>query len=349
MKRITGKIVSILLGVAAIALLGITPAAASATATISASPASGSKTVGTSFNIAIVVDGGGQSFTSFSATVSTTNLTVLSLTKGSSVTQWITQPKLESGVASLSFSGAVSGSATSVTVYTLSVQGTSTGAAAITISNGSVKTTDGYTVTNIFSSSTSGSYTIAAAATTPAPTTTPKTTTPKTTTTPPKTTTTPTPTTTTPTVTTPAPVVPTTTTVVAKITLPDGTAAVGATVSLSSITGTKTTDSEGLALFSSVAPGTYTLSASTPDYFGSKDITITIDSAVNSVALELAKKPISKTVLYEIGGGVAALLAIIIFIIVIVRITRIGKNEPEQTNNIHTPVPPSILPPSQGV
>lgn len=159
MKKTIRIKMSILLVAMAMLCINITPAAAAATATISASPGSGTKTVGTSFNVTIQVNGGGQNFTSFSANVSTSNLTIISLTKGSSVRQWTTEPSS----SSLNFSGAVSGSTSSVTVYVLSVKGKAAGKASISISNGSVGSTDGYTVTNILSSSNGASYDIAAA------------------------------------------------------------------------------------------------------------------------------------------------------------------------------------------
>ncbi|MCX6810460.1 MAG: Ig-like domain-containing protein [Candidatus Berkelbacteria bacterium] len=167
MKRITAIITSALLVAATVFCLNISPANAAATATISASPGSGAKTTGVSFNVTISVNGGGQNFTSFGASVATTNLTIVSLTKGSSVEKWTTEPS----TGSLNFFGAVSGSKGSVTAYTLKVKGKKAGKAYISISGGSVKSTDGYSVTDIFSSSSGGSYTIADAPAAPAATT----------------------------------------------------------------------------------------------------------------------------------------------------------------------------------
>jgi hypothetical protein len=127
------------------------------TATISATTsASDSQEIGQEFSVSIVVDGGGQSFTSFGASVSTSNLTVVSLTKGGSVSNWTTEPS----ASSLNFFGAVAGQTSNVTVYTIVVKGQNAGAASITISNGAVKSTDGYTITDIFGSAGNGSYTI---------------------------------------------------------------------------------------------------------------------------------------------------------------------------------------------
>ena len=126
-----------------------------ATATISVSPASGQHNVGEEFDASITINGGGQNFTSFSANVAVTNLTIISLTEGP-VTQWTTKPS--SG--SLSFAGGVAGQTNSIKVYTIRVKGDQAGSAGITISGGSVKQTDGYSITDIFSAASGGSFTI---------------------------------------------------------------------------------------------------------------------------------------------------------------------------------------------
>ncbi|MFA5926547.1 MAG: hypothetical protein WCT32_04775 [Patescibacteria group bacterium] len=167
MKKITQIIFALLITLAAAS--HASPARAGS-ASISVSPASGTKTVGQQFDVSLVVNGGGQNFTTFGASVSVDNLTVVSLTKGSDVAKWTTEPS----ISSLNFFGGVSGSKSSVTAYTMKVKGKKSGAASISITNGSVKATDGYSVTENFSSAVSGSYTIKAASTSSSTSTTTK-------------------------------------------------------------------------------------------------------------------------------------------------------------------------------
>jgi hypothetical protein len=126
------------------------------TASIFANPSSGTHMADQEFVVTIGVDGDGEQFTSFGATVNTTNLTIVSLTKGSSVSQWTTEPN--SG--SLSFFGAVTGSTGNVTVYTLTVKGIASGIAQINITDSLVLQTDGINVVEIPVTPVSGSYTI---------------------------------------------------------------------------------------------------------------------------------------------------------------------------------------------
>lgn len=109
--------------------------AASLTATISASPASGNHRVDEEFDIEIIADGGGQNITSFKANVLVSNLNVISLTQGP-VSLWIANPS----TASLSFYGGVTGTVgvANIIVYTLRVKGIEVGNAGIIITNGHV-------------------------------------------------------------------------------------------------------------------------------------------------------------------------------------------------------------------
>lgn len=136
------------------------PIQAEASATISVSPASGTHEAGEEFIASIVINGGGQQFTSFSANVSVSNATVVSLSEGP-VNQWISRPS----TGSLNFSGGVAGQVASLTVYTITLRGNSAGTAGITVSGGSVRSTDGYTITDILASQSGASYSIEAAPT----------------------------------------------------------------------------------------------------------------------------------------------------------------------------------------
>lgn len=137
-------------------------AKASASATISATPASGSYKIGDTFDVTIGVSGGGQKFTTFGADVSLTNLNVVSLTLNSSVTQCISGASPTA--TSQSFNCSVASEVDSINVYTMKLQATTVGTGAVTIINGAVIQTDGYSSTSIFSSATGATYTVTAAA-----------------------------------------------------------------------------------------------------------------------------------------------------------------------------------------
>lgn len=125
------------------------------TATISLSTPAGSFVAGSEFEVNLVVDGGGQNFTSFSANVETTNLTVSNMTLGP-VSKWTKEPN----ASSLSFFGAVVGQTNNIVVYTMKVKGNNAGPASISVTQGSVKQTDGYTIIEILASQSGGNYTI---------------------------------------------------------------------------------------------------------------------------------------------------------------------------------------------
>ncbi|MFA6963933.1 MAG: Ig-like domain-containing protein [Patescibacteria group bacterium] len=150
---------------AIVAIFGaITPIRAANTATISVSSATGSHTVGEEFSVGIVADGGGQNMSVYKASVSVSNLTVVSLTKGS-VSMCTTDPS----TPSLSFScGSTGDGVGTITVYTLVVKGTNAGTATISLSGGQV-VSSGDEPANILSSVSGGSYTIAAAPVIPDP------------------------------------------------------------------------------------------------------------------------------------------------------------------------------------
>lgn len=143
--------------------------AATLTGTISASPASGSYSVGTPFNVTIVADGGGQAFNAVQSTVTVTGLTVQSVDPGNCNFGAVTQAPTTSDP---SFSAAIlSGSSTNCNTYVLSVVGNSAGNGTIAFSGESM--TAFSDSSEMFKSATNGSYTVAAASPTPTPTSTP--------------------------------------------------------------------------------------------------------------------------------------------------------------------------------
>jgi hypothetical protein len=107
----------------------------------------------------VIVEGAGQNFTSFKATVSTTNLTVTGFTldPGNVIKQWQATPS----ASSLSFFGGVYGqTTTTVTVYTITAKPVATGAASITITGGAIYQTDGFNVTNIMVNQTGATFNV---------------------------------------------------------------------------------------------------------------------------------------------------------------------------------------------
>lgn len=143
-----------------------------ATASISTSPSSGTHAVGEEFNVAIVINGGGQEYTGFSATVGLTNLTATAIavipdpedintSPSGDFASWT--PGGKPTISKLSFSGAVKNSRTeNITLYTLTVKANGAGSASINISNGVVnQVVNGTDLFNIIINPTSsGNYTI---------------------------------------------------------------------------------------------------------------------------------------------------------------------------------------------
>lgn len=115
--------------------------------------------VGEQITASIIVDGGGQDYTSFQANVALTNLNVVSFTIGPSVQQWQTTPS----ASQLNFLGGVYNSTTSpITVYTLVLQAPAAGTASIALSNGAILqvAADNVTVNNILQTTTGATYTV---------------------------------------------------------------------------------------------------------------------------------------------------------------------------------------------
>lgn len=150
----------------------IDPYSNSLSATINTSPAGSSVTVGTSFTVDVSVNGGGQAFNAAQATVAVSaNLSITSLANPSSNACNFTYTQTPT-TTNPSFAGAIlSSSATSCTVYTLTLTPLSAGTGTITFTNGSVKAYSNNG--EILSSVQNGSYTVTAPTPTPTPTNTP--------------------------------------------------------------------------------------------------------------------------------------------------------------------------------
>ncbi len=138
------------------------------TATIKATPGSGSVVTGQTFKVDIVVDGGGQTFNAAQAHLTlSNNLIIQSVTSvpqasGGCNFTYVNQG-LTPTVAHPSFVGAIlSGASARCTAYTLNLQATGTGTGTITIINGSVKSSVDHS--EIFSSSGNASFAIGATA-----------------------------------------------------------------------------------------------------------------------------------------------------------------------------------------
>lgn len=150
-------------------------AAGSPTATIQATPASGTFSVGQQFTVNVVINGGGQTFNAAESAVTvSSNLTVQSLSlvspsSGGCNFTFVNQASTPS-VANPSFAGAIlNGSASQCTLYTLTLQANALGTGTITFANSSVKAY--VDASEILSSVTNGSYSISSL--TPVPTTSP--------------------------------------------------------------------------------------------------------------------------------------------------------------------------------
>lgn len=152
--------------------------------TISASPSSGPYAVGEEFNISIIVSGGGQAYTGFSANISTTNLTVvgmpsvlqeaeteeeLNAVPSGEFLAWTIGGDPHYSPLKLNFTGGVKNSRTAdLTIYTLTVKAPAVGTASINISNGHIyHLNEQSEQIDIIQSMVSGSYTITEATITP--------------------------------------------------------------------------------------------------------------------------------------------------------------------------------------
>ena len=134
---------------------------------ISASPTSGTYSVGQPFTVNIEVVDSGEAFNAASATVQVSNLTingVNNVAQNSCNFNYTVQPTVQSPT----FAGAIfGGSSTGCTVYSMTVTPNGTGAASVTVSNPSIKaSSDNH---EISTGSQTASYTIVSATPTPTP------------------------------------------------------------------------------------------------------------------------------------------------------------------------------------
>lgn len=146
-----------------------TPTPTPAPVVIAVSPSSSNVTVGTPFNVDVVVNGGGQIFNAAQATVSlSSNLTVSSLhnpTANACNLQYTQTPS----ASNTSFAGAIfNGSSTNCKVYSLTIIPSSVGTGTITLTNGAIKSYAD--ASEILTGVTNGTYTITSATPTPLPT-----------------------------------------------------------------------------------------------------------------------------------------------------------------------------------
>lgn len=136
---------------------------------ITVSPSTQNVTAGSSFNVNVVVNGGGQEFNAAQATVNvSSNLTVNNL-HNPTTNACNLQYTLTPSASNPSFAGAIfNGSSTGCTVYTLTLTPVSSGIGTITFTNGAIKSyaNAGEILTGV----TNGTYSIASATPTPLPT-----------------------------------------------------------------------------------------------------------------------------------------------------------------------------------
>lgn len=107
----------------------------------------------------VIVDGDGQTFTSFKANIVLNNLSVVGdLSLGKDVTNWQTQPNS----SSLDFFGGVQGKTNKITVYTLTLKTNTAGPASIVVTDGAIYQvqSDNMTVSDILASQTGANYTV---------------------------------------------------------------------------------------------------------------------------------------------------------------------------------------------
>lgn len=132
------------------------PGAFAGNATIEVSPATNTSPVGSSFQAALVVNGGGAQLNAAAATITlSSNIQVTDLKLGDCGFAFVKTPS----TSDPSFAGAILGGSTpGCTVYTLTLQPTKSGSASLGLSKASVK--EYKTAQELLSSTTDGQYTI---------------------------------------------------------------------------------------------------------------------------------------------------------------------------------------------
>ena len=141
-------------------------------ATLSVSPATGVYTAGQAFTVRVLVNTTGASINAADGTLSfnPNELSVVSVAKGSIFNLWTAEPSFSNTAGSITFSG---GTPTGYkggagTVLSITFRAKAAGQPKVTFTRGSVLAADGLG-TNVLTSMSSGSFTIAAAGVTPEP------------------------------------------------------------------------------------------------------------------------------------------------------------------------------------
>jgi hypothetical protein len=141
-------------------------------ASLSLSPATGVYTAGGTFTARVVVNTAGASINAADGTLSFNpkELTVIGITKGTIFSLWTAEPSYSNSNGSITFSGgSPSGySGSGGTVLTVSFKANAAGSPKVSFTSGSVLAADGKG-TNVLTSMNGGSFTVTAAASTPAP------------------------------------------------------------------------------------------------------------------------------------------------------------------------------------
>lgn len=141
-------------------------------ATLSVSPGTGVYTAGQTFTARVVVNTSGKAINAADGTLkfNPNELSVVSVSKGTTFNLWTAEPAFSNSAGTVTFSGGTptgyTGSAG--TVINVTFRAKAAGSPKVTFSNGSVLAADGLG-TNVLTSMSGGSYTIAAADVTPEP------------------------------------------------------------------------------------------------------------------------------------------------------------------------------------
>lgn len=161
------------LGLLVALVLGcLAPAFVAHAATLSLSPSTGVYTAGATFTTRVVVNTAGEPINAAEATLrfNPSELSVVSLQKGSTFTLWAVEPSYSNSAGTISFGGGspsgYTGSAGTVLSITWRTKGA--GTSRVSFANGSVLAADGRG-TNVVDSLNGGSYTVAAADVQPEP------------------------------------------------------------------------------------------------------------------------------------------------------------------------------------
>ncbi len=142
-------------------------------ASVSVSPSTGVYTIGNTFTVSVLVNTSGKSINAADGTVSfdPSQLSVVAVSRGSSIfSLWTTEPTFSNSAGTITFSGGSPSGYTGAagTIMTVTFRTLVAGTARITMSGGSVLAADGRG-TNVLTNMNSGTYTVTAASSAPAP------------------------------------------------------------------------------------------------------------------------------------------------------------------------------------